>query len=226
MTITWSRRALVAALVVVNLILLSVLFVLGQMRAERDRVEELRQLGATEYPSPISLAEVNLTDQSGAPFDSARLLDRWTLVFFGFTSCSDICPLSVAELGRTLNELSAEQAAQLQVLFVTVDPDRDNPEVLSNYLDSFHEGIVGLTGNMREIESFAAELFVVIDSSPQPHGVAHDGGDAVVGIMPAHSGQVDHSSHLSLIGPQGRLRAVLRPPHRSRDILSVLDYFI
>ncbi|MEQ8952872.1 MAG: SCO family protein, partial [Gammaproteobacteria bacterium] len=174
-----------------------------------------RQLGVTEYPQPIVIEDFSLVDQNGQTFASAQLQGKWSLVFFGFTSCSDICPLTTAELSRTLNELPAQQRKLLQVIFVSVDPARDSPEILAQYLDSFHEELIGLTG---DIESLAQQLYVVINDTPQPHGDDHHD-------MSVQAGQIDHSSHLSLIGPEANLRAVLRPPHRSRDIARVLDFF-
>ncbi|KKL54193.1 hypothetical protein LCGC14_2267890, partial [marine sediment metagenome] len=119
--------------------------------------------------------------------------DRWQLVFFGFTHCPDICPTTLAYMGSVLDLLGAK-ADHVAPLFVTVDPQRDTPEILSQYVAAFHPRLTGLTGSEAQIAD-AAEAFKVYyerleeDSAPD-------------GYMMAHAG------HLYLMRPGGKFEAV------------------
>ena len=222
MKIVISRRVAIGAAVAVNLVLLLALVLLTLSRSDNRRADELRQLGATEYPEPAQIADFALMDQSGNAFGIDRLQDRWSLVFFGFTSCDDICPLSVVEMNRAIESL---QNPRLQAIFVTVDPAIDTPALLGSYLAAFNDSWIGLTGDMGSIQRLASQLYVVIrnqqtDVAAERDMAAHGEHDE------SHGGDIDHSGHISLIDPQGRLRAVLRPPHRSRDLVAIMEYFL
>jgi protein SCO1 len=95
-----------------------------------------------------------LTDHNGRPFSSAALSGRPYAVFFGFTHCPDVCPTTLLEMSNILQRLGAD-ADRLKVVFVTVDPERDTPEQLRQYLDSFDPRIIGLTGSEQEIAAAA-----------------------------------------------------------------------
>ncbi|MEQ1580519.1 MAG: SCO family protein [Steroidobacteraceae bacterium] len=144
------------------------------------------------------LPEFTLVDQAGKPFDKARLQGRWNLLFFGFTSCPDICPTTLTTLGsveQSLKDLPANDRPQ--VVFVSVDPQRDTPDRVDAYVRFFSPTIVGITGNAEAIASFADALHVPYAITPLPDGTY----------------TVDHSSALFLVGPDGALRAVFSAPH-------------
>ena len=87
--------------------------------------------------------------------DNEQLQGKVVLVFFGYASCPDICPTTMAELTDVLHELGPENAKQVQIVFVSVDPHRDTPEVLQAYVDAFDNGAIGVTGNPQEIAEVA-----------------------------------------------------------------------
>jgi protein SCO1/2 len=91
-----------------------------------------------------------LTDESGMVVTSDMYEGRLRLVFFGFASCPDICPITLQNIGMALNSLGA-LAEQVTVLFISVDPKRDTPEVLKDYTDAFHPSIIGLTGTYDQL---------------------------------------------------------------------------
>lgn len=93
-----------------------------------------------------------LTDRSGLSRNEADYAGRWLLVFFGFASCPDICPLGLATIARAMEELGP-QAAKVQPLFITIDPARDDAAALADYVDAFHPRLVGLTGTQAEIDA-------------------------------------------------------------------------
>jgi len=95
-----------------------------------------------------------LTDQSGKRFSSAQLAGKPFALFFGFTQCPDVCPTTLLELSNQLAELGGN-ARELTIVFITVDPERDTPELLAAYLKSFDARVVGLTGTPAEIATAA-----------------------------------------------------------------------
>ena len=111
------------------------------------------------------------------------------VVFFGFTHCPDVCPTTMLEFSQVAKELGPE-AAKLQVLFVTVDPERDTPEVLRQYIPSFNPGFLGLYGTVEETSRAAKNFKVYFHKQPQR------GGDYTV----------DHTAGTYVLDPSGRLR--------------------
>jgi protein SCO1 len=148
-------------------------------------------------------AKFQLTDVTGAPFGKKLDLNdhngqRRTLedfkgkvvaLFFGFTHCPDACPTTLAELATVARELGPD-AQRLQVLVVTVDPERDTPEVLRQYVTSFNSTFLGLYGTREETAGAAKEFKVYFQKQPQPGG----------------SYTVDHSAGTFVLDKQGRLR--------------------
>ena len=148
----------------------------------------------TALPEPRPLAAFDLTDQRGQPFSRENLRGRWTLLFTGFTNCPDVCPLTIASMAELRRRLARED---LQFLFVSVDPERDTPEVIGRYLAHFDPGLVGATGPRADIERFTAGLGLAQVVNP---GVGDDY-------------TVDHSTAFVLIDPEARLAGYFSAPH-------------
>ncbi len=171
------------------------------------RVPEVGE-GATVLPVPRAISEFQLVDHRGAPFGRAELEGRWSLLFFGYTYCPDVCPItlqSLAEVARL--PLPTESADRPQVVFVSVDPDRDTTERLAEYVRYFHPSFVGTTGSPAEIDRLARSVgaFYRIE----------DGGDREDYL-------VDHAAVLFLVDPAARLSAVLEDPHDPAEFASLL----
>lgn len=136
-----------------------------------------------------------LTDHHGQPTSIDRFNDKVTLVFFGFTQCPDVCPASLSEVHNALAQLG-EQAADVQVLMITVDPERDSPEVLKAYLDAFSDGVptefLGLTGDPAQIKAAAQAFRAYYAKVPTPDG----------------SYTMDHSASYYLFDPEGQARVL------------------
>ncbi|MSO72319.1 MAG: SCO family protein [Rhodospirillaceae bacterium] len=113
----------------------------------RHAVEEPRGVSVSPAVKPFSL-----TDQSGRPVTEASYRGRWLLLFFGFIRCPDVCPTSMLYAADLLKALGAE-ARNLQIAFVTVDPERDTPAVLRDYLANFDPRLAGLTGSPEQISA-------------------------------------------------------------------------
>jgi protein SCO1/2 len=148
----------------------------------------------TALPEPRPLAAFAFTDQRGQPFSRDNLRGRWTLLFTGFTNCPDVCPLTIASMAELRRRLARED---LQFLFVSVDPERDTPEVIGRYLAHFDPGLVGATGPRADIERFTAGLGLAQVVNP---GVGDDY-------------TVDHSTAFVLIDPEARLAGYFSAPH-------------
>jgi protein SCO1/2 len=150
----------------------------------------------TALPEPRQLGDFAFTDQNGQPFSRAALRGRWTLVFTGFTNCPDVCPLTVATMADLRRRLARDD---IRFLFVSVDPERDTPDVIRRYLAHFDPLLAGATGPRAEVEAFTSGL-----------------GLAQV-VNPGVDGEytVDHSTALVLIDPDARLAGYFSAPHEA-----------
>jgi protein SCO1/2 len=130
-----------------------------------------------------------LTDHTGKPRTLADFQGKVVVVFFGFTQCPDVCPTTLAEMAKVVNELGVD-GAKVQVLFVSVDPERDTRELLRQYVTAFHPSFLGMVGDAEATARTAKEFKVYVQKQP-----AKSGGYSV-----------DHSAGTFIIDPQGRLR--------------------
>jgi protein SCO1/2 len=132
----------------------------------------------TMYAEPYPPApEIALTDARGNPF---RLSDRRgeiTLIFFGYTYCPDVCPTTLAEMKLALERLNDADAGRVQVIFISVDPERDTPEDVQAYVERFHPDFIGLTGTLEELqpiwEGYGIFREVVEGTSPENYIINH-----------------------------------------------------
>ncbi|NNM06938.1 MAG: SCO family protein [Gemmatimonadetes bacterium] len=160
-------------------------------------------------PDPIPAPAFTLTSHEGETITSDAMGARLAAVFFGYTSCPDVCPLTLAHLARVLEDLG-EKAEGIQVLFVTVDPDRDTPERMDVYLDSFHPSFLGLTGTEEEIREVANSFGAFFAKSGE--------GDAYT---------VDHTARTFIVSPQGHIPLTFpvtaTPEEMARDLTLLLE---
>lgn len=129
-----------------------------------------------------------LTNQDGKRVTDADFRGRYMLVFFGYTYCPDVCPTTLQLMTQALEKLGP-RAANIQPVFITIDPERDTPEVMKSYVSNFGAGLVGLTGSSEDIAKVARAYRVYFQKA--------QGGDAKTYLM-------DHSSIIYLMGPDGR----------------------
>ena len=162
---------------------------------------------ATLLPEPLSLPAVQLTDQHGLDFSTRELEGAFSLMFFGFTHCPDICPITLQTLASVEAQLRAKGLDTPQVVFVSVDPDRDTPAQIKRYLENFNSGFVGITGSQRALQPLIAALGVTVQRHDYPGEAAYN---------------VTHNSTVYLIGPQAELVALFSAPHDAAVIAT--DY--
>ena len=120
---------------------------------------------ATSAESSV-VAEFELTGHDGVVRTEEDIRGKWTLVFFGFTNCPDICPTTLAEIAGVMDDLGS-QADAVQPLFISVDSDRDRPDALAEYVPQFHPSILGLTGTPEQIKAAAASFKIFYERVPE-----------------------------------------------------------
>lgn len=159
-------------------------------RSLLDRSLDLR--AASVFPTPRLLNEFELYTPEGEAFTAESLKGQWTLMFFGFTNCPDICPDTLAILSQAVDALRLMKTEPLpQVVFVSVDPARDQGDLLADYVAWFDESFIALTGSDTELEGLTRQLGVIyVRDTPDPQTGFYN---------------VDHSAAVMIIDPEGRL---------------------
>ena len=157
---------------------------------------ETRANGLFLFDTPRDPGEFSLIDHHGSPFTREDLIDQWTLIFFGFTHCPDICPTTMAELAELKAQLVGTEASDARVVMLSVDPARDTPERLAQYVPYFHADFVGVTGDFTDILSFAQRLNAPFRKVSEPDGAY----------------QMEHSANVMLMNPRGDYHGFFRAP--------------
>ncbi len=142
-----------------------------------------------------------LTDHNGRPRRLEDFRGKAVVMFFGFTQCPDVCPTTLADVAQALKKLSPDEAKRVQVLFVTVDPERDTPQLLKQYVTAFDPSFLALYGDPAATQQTAKEFKVYYEKRKQGDGYT-----------------VDHSAQTYVIDPQGRLRLFVRQDRIASDL--------
>jgi protein SCO1/2 len=156
---------------------------------------------------PQPLYPFKLIDHNGKAFDINRLRGQWSFLFFGYTHCPDVCPMTLVtykeihrRLSKRLNPLT-----DVQFIFISVDPQRDTPELLKQYVGYFHPDFIGVTGSPSALQNFTQPLGIFYRQVERP-------GEGTY--------WVEHSGSILLIDPQVRLNALFPAPHHPRDLVA------
>jgi protein SCO1 len=165
----------------------------GYMVARQLQDDSPALAAGTRMPQPRPVAAFSLQDHHGAAFGNAQLAGMPSLVFFGFTHCPDVCPTTLALMAQLARE---PRLSGLRLVFITVDPNRDDTTTLANYVQAFGGAITGLRGDDAALEPLLQSL----GAARSVQQLA--GGDYVV----------DHSATLFFVDAEGRLAAVFTPP--------------
>ncbi|WP_346841416.1 SCO family protein [Metapseudomonas otitidis] len=179
----------------------------GQRQADPTR---LLDAGIVLLPQPRTVPAISLTDQDGKPIAMNELKDKWSLLFFGYTFCPDICPTTLAQM-RELKGLLPEAARdRVRIVMVSVDPNRDTPQQLKQYLGYFDPTFLGATGELASIQKLANAVsipFIPADTSKENY-------------------TVDHSGNLVVIGPDGTQRGFIRAPLNNQKLKEQLPVLV
>ena len=221
MKLSRNTKISLAAFVAFDLLLVYWLVTLFIARNEVASINELTELGAIQYPEPYALSAFQLSDQNGNAFTREDFLGRWSLVFFGFTSCPDVCPITMSELAQAYRQIESQPDQPLpQVVFISVDPERDSVETVKEYVERFNSEFIGVTGSDSETANIAAQFFVAYSKVDEDMAdMDHEMPDMPnMAEMQDGNYMVNHNIHVSLVNPQGELIAVVRPPVRRESL--------
>ncbi len=178
----------------VSLLLLPCLFACSLLLAACQREQSLpTQL--TRIDGHMPDLDFHLTDDAGKPASAADYRGKLTLLYFGYTHCPDVCPLTLAHLHEVMQQLGA-QADQVRILFVTVDPARDTPAVMHQYVNAFDKRAVGLTGSAADIEALSKRYRSAFTREPDQAGGGYD---------------VSHSSAIYIFDRDGKAQLLATP---------------
>ena len=183
-------------LLAASLLFILITMALSWMQRPARNDAALTSAGIILLPQPRTLPAITLTGTDDKPQLMTELKGQWTLLFFGYTFCPDICPTTLAELRRIKAQLPPATLERLRIIMISVDPQRDTVQQLRTYLDFYKAGYSGLTGELADIQQLSNATsipFIPGDTSQEYY-------------------TVDHSGNLAVIGPDGRQRGFIRAP--------------
>lgn len=175
--------------------------VLGALVAMYQRQGTPPDIPGLLWPEPKTIGDFSLIDHDNNPYGPADLHGKWSLLFFGFTYCPDICPVTLAVMDKAYSRL--DPAREAQFVFVTVDPDRDTPERMQQYLTAFNPEFVGLGGSTEQVAGLTQQIGLpyFLDKTESREDYL-----------------VDHGASLFMLDPQGRLVGIFSAPHDEQDV--------
>mgnify|MGYP000844075607 FL=1 len=165
--------------------------------------EELKSLGLYLIEPGRELGAFKLQDNQSEIFTPQDFKGKWNLIFFGFTYCPDICPITMRMLSNIEKEMEADMKKNIRFFMVTVDPDRDTPDKLNVYLKNFSNNFIGLTGPLDQIYNFATRVNAPFNP------VSKSSEDFYT---------VEHTGSIVLVDPEGKYSGFFRTPHKEGNI--------
>ncbi len=168
---------------------------------ESSGANAITWVNASDPIPPFELAR-----SDGGKFTNADFQDRWTILFFGFANCPDICPMTLATMARVTERLEAAGKSRPQVVFVSIDPDRDTPQLAQKYAQSFDPAFVAATAPVEQLRKLTDPLGVIF-----------------MQVAQGNSYTMDHSTALILVGPDATLAGILGAPHQQEALFGELS---
>ncbi|EED36467.1 hypothetical protein NOR51B_2418 [Luminiphilus syltensis NOR5-1B] len=196
---TSQTRRNVWLTVALVLLFIAVVLVSFVNRIQQPRImsaTEMRANGLFLFETPRDPGDFSLIDHNEIAFIPERLEGVWTLLFFGFTHCPDICPTTLSFLADLHEQLASTEAKDTQVVMLSVDPARDTPERLASYVPYFDPDFIGVTGEFIDVLGFSRSF-----NAPFRKVTLEDG-----------SYQIDHSANVVLVNPRGDFHGFFRAP--------------
>src|SRR3546814_9082376 len=165
----------------------------------------------TLFPQPRELPAFSLRQSDGTQLVPGGLKGHWTLVFLGFTYCPDVCPTTLAELAQAQKQWETlPESTRPRVLFVSVDPERDDPDRIGEYAPASHRDSMAATADVTALEKSPNSLALVFAKVPAPEGA------------PPDRYTIDHSATIAVLDPQGRMAGSIQQPLQPRAIAADL----
>ena len=200
------KKSIVTGIILAFIVLGFGIWIASQTKAPSEPLQQQDDdYTATIFSSPRKIQSFSLIDDKELPFTNANLKDHWTLVFFGFTHCGGICPTTMAELAKAYKKIPAT-SRKLQVVFITIDPERDTTAKLHTYLQSFNPAFIGVTGNPMELKQLRSALGILAMPKDLPANNKNNPDN------------IDHTGTILLFDPNGDYFGLFSSPHQADRI--------
>tara|TARA_Y100001949_G_scaffold167247_1_gene164772 strand:- start:366 stop:959 length:594 start_codon:yes stop_codon:yes gene_type:complete len=187
------------------------LFVNKVLTPKNLSIEEFKDLGVYLREPARNIRDFELINTENKPFSQEDFIGNWNLIFFGFSFCPDICPITMSLLAKVQSSLETDEKNKVDFFMVTVDPARDSPAALRKYLDNFSKTFIGLTGTLDQIYNFSTQV-----NAPFSPVLNQEGSHYTV----------DHSGNIILINPEGKLAGIFKMPHDQKNITVAISDLI
>jgi len=172
------------------------------IKQSQERKKQSAVAQGVFWPNPKQMNDFSTEDHNGEVFGLDKMKGKWSFLFFGYTNCPDICPITMSVMADAYKELTTEYES-IQTIFVTVDPERDTTNNLSSYVSYFDKNFIGLKANLENESSLIRQIGIAYYHNKQDENYL-----------------VDHPASIFLIDPEMRLLAKLSPPHKSKKIIN------
>jgi len=160
------------------------------------------------YPQAKVIKHFELQDQHSKTVSKRDFINKWSLVFVGYTNCPDICPTTLSVMNQVIEYMYEQHIEVPQIVFLSIDPERDTPLHLKRYVEYFNEDFLALTGSVKQVTQLSQDLNAVFRKAP-----------GFTGEISKDDYLMDHSSALMLINPDGNLQSILTAPHLPGTII-------
>jgi len=160
------------------------------------------------YPKAKEIKSFNLINHRSENITKENFKNHWSMIFVGYTHCPDICPTTMTVMTQVSEFMQKQQIKPPEIVFLSIDPERDTADILNSYVTYFNKDFIGLTGEVGEIKQLSAQLNAVFRKAPGLSGNITD-----------KDYLMDHSSALMLMNPDGNLQSILTAPHTPANII-------
>jgi protein SCO1/2 len=209
LSMTTTLRRSLPWLIIATIFTFSIGVTLGHVKTPQNKsAAPQTQMSGTILPTPRALNAFTLTDDHNQPFTNQNLMGHWTFLFFGFTNCAHMCPMTMTTLKDMYGDLKQAKQSLPQVVLISIDPQRDTVQRLHQFVTAFDPAFQGARGSEAQIEALSQELSILymkVKAAGQTQQQAQDY-------------QIDHSGTLLLINPKGQLYAIFSMPHDAKQI--------
>lgn len=202
-----TRRSLALLLVIAVVSAVAITVFIGGRPGKEVVVKPPVEIEDYLFWQAKDLTDFKLMGAGAKTFGLNDLKGKWSFVFFGYTHCPDVCPLTMGILGQAFKLIEKNPAAsqEIQGVFVSVDPKRDTPELLKEYVSHFNNKFIGVTGEIAQLDGVSRQMSALYTIDKEPG-------------KPVDVYQVTHSSTIFLVDPQGRLYGRFPPPLSPQEI--------
>jgi len=195
-------------LIIVAVIAMSAGLWLAQSSSTRTDTIKPPAIQGAIYSSDKSIRPFKLLNHLGNEFTNKNFNGKWSIIFVGYTHCPDVCPTTLSLMADVYREMSQQKITPPNVIFLSVDPERDTVDIMKNYVEYFNSQFTGVTGTLSEIKNLSQDLNAVYRKAA-----------GLNGKITEDDYLMDHSSALILLNPKGNLQAILTAPHTLGSVI-------